>query len=289
MKKMKIKKFLCVLFILSLIAINVKAQAVEPDDGTAPSYNEEQNEGDNNQNQEENNNEDQNNNEQVDPPVNNEEGKNPEEQEPPQDNEPQEPESEKPDNNENYNPPTNNSKPKPSSPKTDNNSNGNSNDNSDSKDKEDNFYITNIILKGIKENEEIVDIPVSPEFNKDTYEYTCNIDNDIKKIELEKDAGNYTDSVVVTGLEELKEGENIIKLELSSNGKETKTYTIKATKESKKTIETVAQITVNNKKKDKDTSAKMSMPVWKFAIMQICIVLIEVLIFFFILKKILSR
>ena len=156
--------------------------------------------------------------------------------------------------------------------------------------KEDNFYISSVTLKGIKENEEQVDIALSPQFNKDTYEYTCNVTSDIKKIELQKDAGEFTNSVIVTGLEELKEGENIITLQLSAENYKAKTYTIKVIKEKQEieeTVDTVAPIEENNKEKIKteteEQKTKMiSMPFWVFIVMQISIIIVEVLVIRFI-------
>lgn len=150
--------------------------------------------------------------------------------------------------------------------------------------KEDNFYISSITLKGIKENEEQIDIALSPEFNKDTYEYTCNIASDIQKIDLQKDAGEYTNSVIVTGLEELKEGENIIKLVLSAEDHESKTYTIKVIKEKQEIVETAANIEEDKQETEASQEEKkaimVSMPLWVFIVMQIIIIVIEVIIIY---------
>lgn len=149
--------------------------------------------------------------------------------------------------------------------------------------KEDNFYISSITLKGIKENGEQIDINLSPEFNKDTYEYTCNITSDIQKIDLQKDAGEYTNSVIITGLDELKERENIIKLVLSAEEHESKTYTIKVIKEKQEIIETVAQVEEKIEQKEESKQEIMvSMPLWMFIVMQIIIIVIEVLIIYFV-------
>lgn len=153
--------------------------------------------------------------------------------------------------------------------------------------KEDNFYISSITLKGIKENEEQIDIALSPAFNKDTYEYTCNITSDIQKIDLQKDAGEYTNSILVTGLDELKEGENIITLQLAAENHEAKTYTIKVIKEVQETVETLAELNENNeeinKENNKETKTIMvSMPLWAFIAMQAGIIVIEVLAIYFI-------
>ena len=153
--------------------------------------------------------------------------------------------------------------------------------------KQDNFYISKLTLKGVKENGEKVDIALSPEFNKDTYEYTCNIASDIQKIEFEKDAGEFTNSIIIKGGEDLKEGENTITLMLAAEDHQAKTYTIKITKEAQETVETVAQMEEDKQDETKiennESKAKMvSMPLWIFIIMQIAIIIIEVLIIYFV-------
>ena len=158
---------------------------------------------------------------------------------------------------------------------------------------EDDFYISAITLKGIKENGEQVEIGLSPGFNKDTYEYTCNIAADIQKIDLQKDAGDYTNSIVVTGLDELTEGENTIKLLLAAEDHESKTYTIKVIKEAKEVIENEPEPeqeeNIENNKEKAETKM-ISMPVYLFIIMQIIIIVGEVIVIYFIpWKKIIKK
>lgn len=153
--------------------------------------------------------------------------------------------------------------------------------------KQDNFYISKLTLKGVKENEEKVDIALSPKFNKDTYEYTCNVASDIQKIEFEKDAGEFTNSIMIKGGEDLKEGENVITLMLAAEDHQAKTYTIKVTKEAQEIVETVAQVEENKQDETKieneESKPRMvSMPLWVFIIMQIAIIIIEVLIIYFV-------
>lgn len=148
------------------------------------------------------------------------------------------------------------------------------------------FYISKLTLKGIKENGEQVDIILSPEFNPNTYEYTCNITSDIQKLELEKDAGKYNNSVIVTGLEELKEGENIIKLQLSAENKEAKIYTIKVIKAQKEEVEVTEEKNENIENVQEPKTTKMlSMPLYLFIIMQVIIIAIEIIIIYFIFRK----
>lgn len=150
--------------------------------------------------------------------------------------------------------------------------------------KEVNFYISTMSLKGINENEEQIDITLSPEFNKDTYEYTCNVPADVNKIQIEKDAGEFNDFLTVTGLEEeLKEGENVITIKLEKEGQETKTYTIKVIKEAK-VVETVENLDENiqETKQEEKTIPMISMPVWQFILIQIAIIIAEVIVIKFV-------
>lgn len=150
---------------------------------------------------------------------------------------------------------------------------------------EDNFYINSIVLKGIKENGETEDIILSPEFNKDTYEYTCNVSSEITKIEIQKEAGQYTNSIIVTGGEELKTGENIITLMLSAEDHQAKTYTIKVIKEEAvKTSANIAEEKIEEDKPQKEP-AMIHMPVWAFIALQMGIIVIEVLTILFVIKR----
>lgn len=161
--------------------------------------------------------------------------------------------------------------------------------------KEDNFYISNISLKGFKENGEQLEVALSPAFDKNIYEYTCNITSDIQKIDLQKDAGEYTNSVIVTGLDELKEGENIITLQLSAENYQAKTYTIKVIKDKKEEIqEVVTEVQQENENIDNNNekagTQMISMPLWVFILMQVLIIVVEIIIIYFVpWKKIIKR
>lgn len=150
---------------------------------------------------------------------------------------------------------------------------------------EDNFYINSVVLKGIKENGETEDIILSPEFNKDTYEYTCNVSAQITKIEIQKEAGQYTNSIIVTGGEKLKTGENIITLMLSAEDHQAKTYTIKVIKE--EAVETSANIAEEKIEEDREQKepAMIHMPVWAFIALQMGIIVVEVLTILFVIKR----
>lgn len=154
---------------------------------------------------------------------------------------------------------------------------------------EDNFYINSILLKGIKENGETENITLSPEFNKDIYEYTCNVSAQINKIEIEKEAGQYTNSIIVKGLEKLKVGENIITLMLSAEDHQAKTYTIKVIKE--ETVEASADIAEEKIQEDREQKepAMIHMPVWAFIALQMGIIVVEVITILFIIKQTKAR
>lgn len=165
----------------------------------------------------------------------------------------------------------------------------------DNKTVEDNFYILSLVLQGVKENGEKSNIKLSPEFSKNVYEYSCNIESDIQSLEIQKDAGEYTNSIIVTGTEELKEGENIVKLQLSAENYETKMYTIKVIKAQKETVETVSEIVENDNEQkineNKQTNSNViTMPLGAFIALQAGIIVIEIfLILIFFKKKILGK
>lgn len=99
-------------------------------------------------------------------------------------------------------------------------------DNEDEKEKEDdkksdNNNLSSLVIEGVT---------LSPEFNKDVLQYTAQVDLDVTKLELEAKAENSKATVKIEGNEELKEGENNIKITVTAEDKTTKTYTIKVTK-----------------------------------------------------------
>ena len=151
--------------------------------------------------------------------------------------------------------------------------------------KSEDFYITKLVLNGVNENDQYVEIEMTPEFNKDVYEYECKIASDIKKIEIEKDAGEFTDSIVITGLDEIKEGENIIKVELVEEGYETRTYTIKVIKEKQENNEGEEQ---EDLKEEKSTTI-VSMPLYVLIIMDTLIIIIEAVLMWILDKRLKNK
>jgi len=176
------------------------------------------------------------------------------------------------------------------------------------------FGICRLILKGIKnmqneygENiEESTDIDISPTFNIDTYEYTCNVNSDIKRIDIIQDSGIYNENVIIQNLEELKVGENIITIKISKEGYGDLTYRIKVSKE-KEVLKTDAttfsnkeneiletspttnaikeneisettSTAIENKNKKQNNEIIISMSLISFIIMQLLIIVTEIVL-----------
>lgn len=133
------------------------------------------------------------------------------------------------------------------------------------------FGIHSLKLIGVKENKEEVEISLDKAFNIKTFEYVCNVANDIKTIRIEKEAYEYNDLVQVLGLEEkLKVGENDITLKLAKDGKEI-SYHIKITKEEPNNQETEATNAIVEQSKEKEPII-VSMPLIWFIVLEVVIV-----------------
>lgn len=163
-----------------------------------------------------------------------------------------------------------------------NQSKTNNNEQKENLKKSEDFYITKLVLNGVTEEEEYVEIELTPEFSKDIYEYECKISSNIKRIEIQKDAGEFTDSIVITGIDEIKEGENLIKVELIEEGYETKTYIIKAIKEENNELEEVEE---NVEPIEEKQTTIISMPLYVLIIMDTLIIIIEAFLMYFLDKK----
>ena len=78
---------------------------------------------------------------------------------------------------------------------------------------------------------------LNQEFNKEVFEYNCEILNDIEKIEIETGEIPEGMELVVEGNENLKTGKNEITITLTSNENEEKTiYKINAVKKEAETM-----------------------------------------------------
>lgn len=180
--------------------------------------------------------------------------------------------------------------PKPTTPKNSQvKTSSKSNSQKENTKKSEDFYITKLVLNGVNENNQYVEIKMTPEFNKDIYEYECRIAADIKKIEIEKDAGEFTDSILITGLDEIKEGENIIKVELKEEGYQTRTYTIKVIKDKEESNEIEEeQVDLKEVKEERKTTI-VSMPLYVLIIMVTLIIIIEAVLMWILDKRLKNK
>lgn len=106
--------------------------------------------------------------------------------------------------------------------------------------------LKSLSIKGvISEEEEKVDLAITPEFSSEVYEYTLNLtpeQNDITKLDIEAVGTQDDFTVEITGNEELVDGENIITIIVKSkDGEKTATYQITVVKQPKET-EAVAAV-----------------------------------------------
>ena len=86
------------------------------------------------------------------------------------------------------------------------------------------------------------------EFKPDVYNYSINIKSDVDILEIQAVASEEGATVEITGNEELKEGENIITIIVSSkDGEKKATYQIKATKEAVEEEKTPRNVQSNSK------------------------------------------
>lgn len=86
------------------------------------------------------------------------------------------------------------------------------------------------------------------EFKPDVYNYSINVKSDVDILEIQAVASDEDAIVEITGNEELKEGENIITIIVSSkDGEKKATYQIKATKEAVKEEKTPRNVQSNSK------------------------------------------
>ena len=104
---------------------------------------------------------------------------------------------------------------------------------------------SNNYLKSLK----IEEASLTPEFSKETTSYKANIGKDIEKLKINASAEDDKSKVEISGNEELKEGENTVKIIVTAENGETKTYTITVTKEKKGKLQLsslqIAGITLN--------------------------------------------
>lgn len=95
-----------------------------------------------------------------------------------------------------------------------------------------------IRLSALKlKTEENNNIEITPEFDKDIFEYNCNVQNYIRKIDVEANANDENANIEITGNENLKEGLNEILITVFLDGDEKTTYKINVNKETVDSIQ----------------------------------------------------
>lgn len=127
------------------------------------------------------------------------------------------------------------------------------------------LLIDNINVFAINIDETKTEIGLEPVFDSNILEYTLNVENNVKTIDLDiKYTESYT--IKIEGLEEdLKVGENIVKVTVS-RGEESKTYLIKVTKaEPEKVEETQIEAeAIEEKSEIKEEKNKITMTISQF-------------------------
>lgn len=88
---------------------------------------------------------------------------------------------------------------------------------------QENLRLTNLKLKAKK-----MEIMLEPEFDAETFEYYCNIENEISKVNIEANSSDKNAKIEIEGNEELKPGMNQILISVSSNDGKKVTYRINA-------------------------------------------------------------
>lgn len=88
---------------------------------------------------------------------------------------------------------------------------------------QENLRLTNLKLKA--KNMEIM---LEPEFDAEIFEYYCNIENEISKVNIEANSSDKNAKIEIEGNEELKPGMNQILISVSSNDGKKVTYRINA-------------------------------------------------------------
>ena len=90
-----------------------------------------------------------------------------------------------------------------------------------------NNYLSSLIVEGYE---------LTPEFNKDTTEYTLNLASDISSISIGATAEDNNATIIGTGNQEVSEGINTIEITVTAENGNKKTYVIKANVEEKDPI-----------------------------------------------------
>lgn len=104
------------------------------------------------------------------------------------------------------------------------------------------FGLTDLYLYGIDENSKMIELEFLPKFDINIDTYKCQVQDNIKKVEIIYEANEYKDFVEVVGdKKELKYGENFIEIIIKDNDNNEKKYKIVIIKNQTKVEETVQE------------------------------------------------
>lgn len=143
--------------------------------------------------------------------------------------------------------------------------------------------LKSLLIKGVTEEGEEIELSYAPEFFSEIYEYQMLLDetlSNITKLDIQAIGLQNDFTIEIAGNEELKEGENTITITVKSkDGKTTATYTIVVIKEAK-VEEVLAPVEVQKEEEEKplwNTTQKILITVFTsiIAIMGIAFAIIE--------------
>lgn len=111
--------------------------------------------------------------------------------------------------------------------------------------KEQELKLSSLVVKGVNENRELVDLIYTPEFAEDVYSYSMEVGEDIESVTIEANPKEEGTIVEILGNEDLTAGENIINIIVKSeDGEKTANY----------------QLIVNKAEKTEQTNATVEIP-----------------------------
>ena len=89
----------------------------------------------------------------------------------------------------------------------------------------------------------IESLTLNPEFNNDVLEYTATLEENVTKLNVTAKAESNKSKVEISGNDNIKDGENIIKIKVTAEDGTTKTYTVKVLKGIESEVPVSTQVT----------------------------------------------
>lgn len=141
------------------------------------------------------------------------------------------------------------------------------------------FGLTELYLYAIDENNEKKEIKLSPVFDLNNEEYTCEVDSNINKVEIIYEANEYKEFVKVKGLDnELQVGKNYIIININDEKGKEKEYKITINKKESLIEDTTKEEII------KEEKATIQISVFAFVILELGVVIVTVLITLYIVE-----